>query len=86
MTDAAEENAPVPLTDLSAAHASATLLECLADKLGGWASVTSVTAVTAVTAVYGEPITRDGITVVPVARVGFGFGGGAGREIGALNA
>ncbi|MFJ2240435.1 spore germination protein GerW family protein [Streptomyces sp. NPDC087859] len=69
------ENPPasVPLGDLTAAHASVTLLERLADKLGGRASVT---------AVYGEPITRDGITVIPVARVGFGFGGGAGREIG----
>ncbi|MFF3325148.1 spore germination protein GerW family protein [Streptomyces sp. NPDC002889] len=58
--------------DLTAAHASATLLERLADKLGGRASVT---------AVYGEPVTRDGITVIPVARVGFAFGGGAGQEI-----
>ena len=61
--------ASVPLGDLTAAHASVALLERLADKLGGRASVT---------AVYGEPITRDGITVIPV---GFGFGGGAGREI-----
>ncbi|WP_406301103.1 spore germination protein GerW family protein [Streptomyces sp. NBC_00885] len=74
MTSTAGENKPVPLADLSAAHASVTLLERLADKLGGRASVT---------AVYGEPITRDGITVIPVARVGFGFGGGVGREIGA---
>jgi len=28
--------------------------------------------------VYGEPIERDGKTVVPVARVGYGFGGGFG--------
>jgi uncharacterized spore protein YtfJ len=74
MTSTAGENRPLLLADLSAAHASVTLLERLADKLGGRASVT---------AVYGEPITRDGITVIPVARVGFGFGGGAGREIGA---
>lgn len=63
----------VPAEALSAAHASVTLLERLAEKLGSRASVT---------AVYGEPITRDGITVIPVARVGFGFGGGAGREVG----
>ncbi|GAA2628301.1 spore germination protein GerW family protein [Streptomyces vastus] len=61
-------------TDLSAAHASVTLLERLADKLGGRASVT---------AVYGEPVTADGVTVIPVAKVAFGFGGGAGREVGA---
>jgi uncharacterized spore protein YtfJ len=49
-------------------------LERLAGKLGGRASVT---------AVYGEPVTADGVTVIPVARVAFGFGGGAGREVGA---
>ncbi|NNN32875.1 sporulation protein [Streptomyces sp. S3(2020)] len=71
-----DETAPVRLPDanVSAAHASVTLLERLADKLGGRASVT---------AVYGEPITADGITVIPVAKVAFGFGGGAGREVGA---
>ncbi|MGD6747809.1 spore germination protein GerW family protein [Streptomyces sp. BH106] len=57
--------------ELGAAHASAALLERLADKLGGRASVA---------AVFGEPVFREGITVVPVAQVGFGFGGGAGRE------
>ncbi|MDR3083008.1 MAG: sporulation protein [Streptomyces sp.] len=74
MSGADETNAPAPLGDLSAAHASVTLLERLADKLGGRASVSTV---------YGEPIIQDGITVIPVARVGFGFGGGAGREVGA---
>ncbi|MGC9538297.1 spore germination protein GerW family protein [Streptomyces sp. UG1] len=63
----------VPLADMTAAHASATLLERLADKLGARASVT---------AVYGEPVVGDGITVIPVAEVGFGFGGGVGREVG----
>ncbi|MER7375787.1 spore germination protein GerW family protein [Streptomyces lanatus] len=59
-----------PDTDIAAANASVTLVERLAEKLGGRASVT---------AVYGEPVTADGITVIPVAKVGFGFGGGAGR-------
>ncbi|KUL21358.1 sporulation protein [Streptomyces regalis] len=70
------ETAParLPDTGVSAAHASVTLLERLADKLGGRASVT---------AVYGEPVTADGVTVIPVAKVAFGFGGGAGREVGA---
>ncbi|MFJ7290366.1 spore germination protein GerW family protein [Streptomyces collinus] len=58
---------------MSAAHASVTLLERLADRLGGRASVT---------AVYGEPVIADGVTVIPVAKVAFGFGGGAGREVG----
>jgi hypothetical protein len=47
-----------------------TLLERLADRLGGRASVT---------AVYGEPVVSLGVTVIPVAKVSFGFGGGAGR-------
>lgn len=29
-------------------------------------------------AVYGEPVERDGVTVIPVARVRWGFGGGSG--------
>lgn len=53
--------------------AATSLLEGLAERLGGKASVT---------AVFGTPIVCDGVTVIPVARVGFGFGGGAGREIG----
>jgi uncharacterized spore protein YtfJ len=48
---------------------AAELLERLVSRLGG-----SVT----VSAVYGEPIERQGVTIIPVARVGFGFGGGAG--------
>src|SRR5262244_3622817 len=31
-----------------------------------------------VSAVFGEPVQRDGLTVVPVARARFGFGGGGG--------
>ncbi|MEV7192312.1 spore germination protein GerW family protein [Streptomyces sp. NPDC093510] len=74
MTSTDDENTrPAPLADMTAAHASVTLLERLADKLGARASVT---------AIYGEPITRGDVTVIPVAEVGFGFGGGAGRETG----
>ena len=32
-------------------------------------------------AVFGDPIERDGVTVIPVAKVRWGFGGGAGRGI-----
>ncbi|WP_409467423.1 spore germination protein GerW family protein [Streptomyces sp. HC307] len=73
MTTSDDTAQSVPLADMTAAHASVTLLERLADKLGGRASVT---------AVYGEPVVSEGITVIPVAEVGFGFGGGAGREVG----
>ncbi|MDC0771240.1 spore germination protein GerW family protein [Streptomyces sp. HD] len=67
-----EEVAPVhlPDPDITAAHASVTLLERLAERLGSSATVT---------AVYGEPVTTDGVTVIPVAKVAFGLGGGAGR-------
>jgi uncharacterized spore protein YtfJ len=41
----------------------------LADRIGAHASVK---------AVFGEPIERDGLLVVPVAKVRWGFGGGAG--------
>ncbi|MDZ7689266.1 MAG: spore germination protein GerW family protein [Halobacteriales archaeon] len=30
--------------------------------------------------VYGEPIEREGKTVVPVAKIAYGFGGGYGSE------
>ncbi|MGW0820304.1 spore germination protein GerW family protein [Streptomyces sp. NPDC002845] len=43
---------------------------------GTWPRAVAIAA-----AVFGEPVTRDGITVIPVARIG--FGGGAGRETGA---
>jgi uncharacterized spore protein YtfJ len=51
----------------------ARLLEGLAERLGGRASVT---------AVFGEAVTREGVTVIPVAKVGFGFGGGTLRGMG----
>ena len=30
--------------------------------------------------VFGEPVERDGITVIPVAKARWGFGGGVGRR------
>ena len=30
--------------------------------------------------IYGDPITAEGKTIVPVARVAYGFGGGSGRK------
>jgi hypothetical protein len=44
-------------------------LERLAAQIGGQARVQ---------AVFGEPVERDGVTVVPVARVRWGVGGGGG--------
>ena len=48
------------------------LVERLADKLGSSAHST---------AVFGEPVERDGVTVIPVAKARWGFGGGGGRPL-----
>jgi len=45
------------------------LMANLADKLGKGARAA---------AVFGEPVERDGVTVIPVAKARWGFGGGAG--------
>ena len=47
-------------------------VERMAERLGGKASVR---------AVFGKPITRDGLTIIPVARVRWAFGGGAGSSL-----
>ncbi|MFD0361058.1 hypothetical protein ACFQZZ_06295 [Nocardia sp. GCM10030253] len=43
------------------------MLKQIVDSIGGR---------TCAATVFGEPITADGITIVPVARAGFGFAGG----------
>jgi len=30
--------------------------------------------------IYGEPVDRDGVTVIPVAKACYGFGGGGGKK------
>jgi len=62
----------------SDAHAAAQipfmhLLDQLAGRVGGQADAK---------AVFGQPITRDGVTVIPVARVFAGFGAGSTSEPG----
>ena len=57
------ENSPPATTP------TAALLERLSQQL-----TTSATA----QAVYGTPVERDGITVIPVAQARYGFGGGGG--------
>ncbi|WP_418956187.1 GerW family sporulation protein [Streptomyces tritici] len=54
-----------------ASETTAAILERLAERLGGRASVDTV---------FGEPVTRDGLTVIPVAEVAYGFGGGTGAD------
>lgn len=48
---------------------ASSLVERLAQQLS-----TTATAQT----VYGPPVEREGVTVIPVARVWYGFGGGSG--------
>lgn len=45
-------------------------LEALADRL----------QTTGVRTIYGEPISAEGRTIIPVARVVYGFGGGGGQS------
>lgn len=47
-----------------------SFIERMAERLGGHASVR---------AVYADPVERDGVTVIPVAKVRWGFGGGGGE-------
>jgi uncharacterized spore protein YtfJ len=47
------------------------LLSLLAERVGAQVTAASV---------FGAPIERDGVTVVPVAAARFGFGGGAGAD------
>jgi uncharacterized spore protein YtfJ len=49
--------------------AGSRLLERLVSQVGGKAGAK---------AVFGDPVERDGITVIPVARVRWGVGGGGG--------
>ena len=48
-----------------------TFIEGLAHELGIVANAKNI---------YGEPVERDGVTVIPVAKVGYGFGGGSGKK------
>jgi uncharacterized spore protein YtfJ len=50
---------------------SGSFVEHLAQRVGEAASVRTV---------FGSPVERDGTTIVPVAAVRFGFGGGGGRK------
>lgn len=49
----------------------AGLFETLAEKLGASAQAAHI---------FGEPVERDGVTVIPVARARWGLGGGGGRH------
>lgn len=61
--------------DSSAGHPalprSVLFIRTMAEKLGAAARAATI---------YGEPVERNGITVIPVAKVRWGFGGGAGQR------
>jgi uncharacterized spore protein YtfJ len=50
-----------------------SFVERVAERLGMHASAK---------AVYGDAVEQEGVTVIPVAKVRFGFGGGSGRKDG----
>ena len=47
------------------------ILAALAERLGATFTASSV---------FGTPVERDGVTVIPVAAIRFGFGGGGGED------
>ncbi len=57
--------------DLEKTGAADRFIGTMAEKLG---------AVARASTVFGEPVERDGITVIPVAKARWGFGGGAGQR------
>lgn len=48
-----------------------SFIERLANQLGITAAARNI---------YGEPIEREGVTVIPVAKAAYAFGGGSGKE------
>ena len=57
--------------ELEKPNSATTFISALADRLGAKAGAATV---------FGEPVVREGITVIPVSRARWGFGGGAGRR------
>ena len=57
--------------DLEKTSSADRFIGTMAEKLG---------AVARASTVFGEPVERDGITVIPVAKARWGFGGGAGQR------
>lgn len=50
-----------------------TFVERIAESLGGAANAERI---------YGQPVERDGLTIIPVAKARYGFGGGGGKKAG----
>jgi uncharacterized spore protein YtfJ len=60
-------------TDHATPKRKISFVERVAEKMGVHASAK---------AVFAEPVQQDGVTVIPVAKVRWGFGGGSGRKQG----
>jgi hypothetical protein len=80
MADTGQPPSKAPISEEAVTRQSSTLpgpaavlLGRLAERLGMSVSVNTV---------YGEPVKGDGVTVIPVARVVYGLGGGTGRQTG----
>lgn len=56
--------------DLEKSNSADSFLGTIAEKLG---------AVARASTVFGEPVERQGVTVIPVAQARWGFGGGVGH-------
>ena len=57
--------------ELEKPNSAAAFIGSMAEKLGAAAKAATI---------FGEPVERDGLTVIPVARARWGFGGGAGSR------
>ena len=57
--------------DLEKTGSADKFIGTMAEKLG---------AVARAATVFGDPVERDGVTVIPVAKARWGFGGGAGQR------
>jgi len=55
----------------AASGGAANIVELLAEKVGLQAGAH---------AIFGDPVEHDGVTVIPVGKVKWGFGGGSGRD------
>ena len=59
------------MTDVEKTSSADRFIGTMAEKLG---------AVARAATVFGEPVERGGVTVIPVAKARWGFGGGAGQR------
>jgi len=61
----------VTTMDLEKPNSSEKFIGAMAEKLGAAARAATI---------FGDAVERDGITVIPVAKARWGFGGGVGRR------